>query len=155
MDFDTAFERVIGHEGGYVNDPRDPGGETHYGISRRAYPGEDIKGMTLARSKELYRRDYWGPAGCDAMPDGVRYALFDMSVNSGVKAAIKALQRSVSEVDDGIIGPRTLTAASSMPVPRLVARLCGERLKLLTDLDNFATYGRGWTRRVASVLREA
>lgn len=155
MDFDTAFERVIGHEGGYVNDPRDPGGETHFGISRRAYPGEDIKGMTLQRAKELYRRDYWGPAGCDAVPDGVRYSLFDMAVNSGVKAAIKALQRAVSEVDDGIIGPRTLTAAGSMPAPRMVARMCAERLKLLTDIQNFDTYGRGWTRRVAAVLKEA
>jgi lysozyme family protein len=155
MNFDEAFERVIGHEGGYVNDPRDPGGQTHYGISKRSYPAEDIPGMTLERAKTLYRRDFWGPAGCDAVPEGIRYALFDTAVNSGVKPAIKMLQRAVSEVDDGLIGPRTLTAAGSMPSPRLVARMCAQRLKLLTDLPNFDTYGRGWTRRVLSILQEA
>jgi lysozyme family protein len=155
MDFDTAFQRVIGHEGGYVNDPRDPGGETKFGISKRAYPQESIGGLTLTRAKELYRRDYWGPAGCDAVPAGVRYALFDLAVNSGVTAAVKMLQRAAGVTDDGILGPRTIAAASSMPASRLVARLCAERLKLMTDLKNFDTFGRGWTRRVLSILQEA
>ena len=73
MTFDEAFLRLIGHEGGYVADSRDPGGETKFGISRRSYPGEDIKGnLTLARAKTIYARDFWGPAGCDAVPDGIR-----------------------------------------------------------------------------------
>ena len=69
MDFDVAFERLIGHEGGYVNNPSDPGGETKFGISRRAYPSEMIRTLTLQRAKELYLRDCWGPAGCGVVPE--------------------------------------------------------------------------------------
>ena len=84
MNFDAAFLKLLGHEGGYVNHKADPGGETNFGISKRSYPGEDIKGMTVERAKFIYHRDYWGPAGCDAVPDGLRFDLFDMAVNSGV-----------------------------------------------------------------------
>lgn len=155
MTFDEAFERVIGHEGGYVDDPEDPGKATKYGISQRSYPHEDIADMTLERAKMLYKRDFWGPASCDAIPQAARYAHFDMAVNSGVKAANKALQKAVGEIEDGIIGPRTLTAAGSMPGPRLVARMCAARLALMTNLPTFDRFGRGWTRRVLSILQEA
>lgn len=154
MDFDTAFQRVLGHEGGHVNDPRDPGGETKFGISKRAYPQEKIAALTLARAKEIYRRDYWGPAGCDAVPDQAKLHLFDLAVNSGVKTAVKLLQRAVGETADGVLGPRTLAAAGSMPPARLAARLNGHRLHLMTDLATWETYGRGWARRVAANLME-
>ncbi len=155
MTFDEAFTRLIGHEGGYVNDPRDPGGETKYGISRRSYPGEDIAGMTLERAKAIYLRDFWGPAGCDAVPDGVKFDLFDAAVNSGVKTAAKLLQRAVGETEDGIIGPRTLQAVQSMPAPRLVARFNGARLEFMAGLSTWPAFGRGWARRIASNLMEA
>lgn len=155
MTFDEAFTRLIGHEGGYVNDPRDPGGETKYGISRRSYPGEDIAGMTLERAKAIYLRDFWGPAGCDAVPDGVKFDLFDAAVNSGVRTAAKLLQRAVGETQDGIIGPRTLQAVQSMPAPRLVARFNGARLEFMAGLSTWPAFGRGWARRIASNLMEA
>jgi lysozyme family protein len=155
MTFEQAFERLIGHEGGYVNDPRDPGGETNFGISRRAYPGEDIAGMTLARAKVLYLRDYWGPAGCDAVPDAVRFDIFDMAVNSGVKAAVKALQRTVGVTVDGVLGPHTLQAISSMPADKAFARFNGARLDLMTDLPTWPAFGRGWAKRVAKNLMGA
>jgi lysozyme family protein len=153
MNFEQAFERLIGHEGGYVNHPSDPGGETKYGISRRAYPGEDIAGMTLERARQLYARDYWGPAGCDAVPPGIKFDLFDMAVNSGVKAAVRTLQRAVGETADGIMGPRTLQAVQSMRPERLVARFSGHRLELLADLPTWPAFGRGWARRLASNLQ--
>lgn len=155
MTFDEAFQRVIGHEGGYVNDPRDPGGETKYGISRRSYPGEDIAGMTLDRARAIYLRDFWGPAGCDAVPDGIKFDLFDAAVNSGVKTAAKLLQRAVRETEDGIIGPRTLQAVQSMPAPRLVARFNGARLAFMAELTTWPAFGRGWARRVAANLMDA
>lgn len=155
MDFEQAFQRVLGSEGGYSNDPRDPGGETKFGISRLAYPGEDIKGMTIERAHEIYRRDYWGPAGCDAVPDGAKLPLFDAAVNSGVKTAIKLLQRACGTSPDGILGPLTLQAVQSMPAPRLVARLVGQRLALLVSLPAWPTYSRGWTLRVVDQLLEA
>lgn len=155
MNFDKAFERLIGHEGGYVNDPRDPGGETKFGISKRSYPAEDIKGLTLERAKAIYRRDFWGVAGCDAVPDAMKFDLFDMAVNSGPVTAIKTLQRSAGVTPDGLLGPITLQALNSTPTPRLVARFNGHRLDFMTDLKTWSVFGKGWAKRVASNLKEA
>lgn len=155
MTFDEAFEKLIGHEGGYVNHPSDPGGETKYGISRRSYPQEDIAGLTIERAKAIYLRDYWGPAGCDAVPDALRFDLFDMAVNSGVKAAARMLQKVVGETEDGVIGPRTLQAVRGMPAPRLVARFNGCRLEFMASLPTWPSFGRGWARRIAENLRNA
>lgn len=155
MNFHDAFVRLIGHEGGYVNDPRDPGGETNYGISRRSYPGEDIAGMTLDRAKAIYLRDFWGPAGCAAVPDGVKFDLFDMAVNSGPVTAARTLQRAVGATPDGIIGPRTLQAINSMPAARASARFNGARLEFMASLPTWPAFGRGWARRIAANLMEA
>lgn len=155
MNFDKAFERLIGHEGGYVNDPRDPGGETKFGISKRSYPAEDIKGLTLERAKAIYRRDFWGVAGCDAVPDAMKFDLFDMAVNSGPVTAIKTLQRSAGVTPDGLLGPITLQALNSTPAPRLVARFNGHRLDFMTDLKTWSVFSKGWAKRVASNLKEA
>lgn len=167
MNFDAAFERLLGHEGGYQARPDDRGnwtsgrvgvGElrgTKFGISAMSYPGEDIAGMTVERAREIYRRDFWGPAGCDAVPDELRADLFDFAVHSGVRQAVRALQRAVGEAEDGILGPRTLQAIQSMPPLRLVARFAGARLLLLTELHTWPAYSRGWTRRVAIDLMEA
>lgn len=155
MNFEQAFETLLGHEGGYVNDRRDAGGETKFGISKRAYPNEDIAGLTIERAKELYLRDYWGPAGCDAVPEALKLQLFDMAVNSGVRASLKTVQVAVGEIADGILGPRTLLAIQSMPAPRLIARFNGARLLLLADLTDWPAFGRGWARRVAKNLMEA
>jgi lysozyme family protein len=153
-DFDAAFQRTVGLEGGYVNDPQDPGGETRYGISKRAYPAEDIAGMTPDRAKVLYFRDYWGPAGCDAAPSALKFHLFDCAVNSGVTTAIKLLQKVVGETQDGILGPRTLQAVQSANALRLVPRFNGARLELMTSLPTWPTFGKGWAKRIASNLQE-
>lgn len=155
MTFDEAFVRLIGHEGGYVNDARDPGGETKYGISQRAYPGEDIRNMTLERAKDIYRRDYWWAAGCDAVPDAVKFDLFDMAVNSGVKTAIKNLQRAVGVEPDGVIGNVTMQAIGAMNPVRFVARFNGHRLQFMSSLSTWPAFGRGWCRRIAANLMEA
>lgn len=155
MNFDQAFERLIGHEGGYVNNPADPGGETKFGISRRAFPRENIKAMTLERAKVLYLHDYWGPAGCDAVPDAIKFDLFDMAVNSGPVAAIKNLQRAVGVTVDGMLGPLTLQAINGMPAPRVLARFNGHRLDLMADLKGWPAFGRGWAKRIAANLKDA
>lgn len=160
MTFDQAFERLIDHEKGYVSAEQarrnnDPGGETNFGISKRSYPGEDIRNMTLARAKDLYRRDYWWAAGCDTVPDAVKFDLFDMAVNSGVKPAIRTMQKAVGVPDDGVIGPVTLQAIGSMHPARFVARFNGARLAFMTDLQNWPENSKGWARRVAKNLMEA
>jgi lysozyme family protein len=152
--FDECFERLIGHEGGYVDHPGDPGGRTKFGISQRAYPGEDIKNLTLERAKTIYRRDYWGPAGCDSVPDAVRFDLFDMAVNAGVKMAVRTVQVAVGETADGVLGPRTLQALQSMPPARLLARFNGARLLALTNLPTWPAFGKGWARRIAANLAQ-
>jgi lysozyme family protein len=154
MNFDQAFERVIGHEGGYVNDPRDPGGETKYGISKRAYPNVDIKNLTLAQAKQIYKRDYWDKCHGDNLPDDVRFDMFDFAVNAGITAAIKVMQRALNVADDGIWGPKTTAAARAAAAsPQyLDKRFNGFRLKHYTSLKNFDTFGRGWVNRTADNL---
>lgn len=155
MDFDACFAALIGHEGGHVNDPKDRGGETKYGISKRSYPHLDIASLTLDDARKLYRRDYWGPAGCDSVPDSIRFDLFDMAVNSGVKKAVETLQKAVGETADGVLGPRTLLAIQSMPALRLVMRFNGHRLDYMTSAVTWPAHGKGWVRRVAANLKAA
>lgn len=152
MTFDEAFERVIGHEGGYVNDPRDPGGETRYGISKRAYPNEDIKNLTLDQSKAIYRRDYWDRLNLDQLPAAIHFSMFDAAVNSGVGQSAKFLQNAVGTTPDGAIGPMTIAAANAMDPEKLDKNLSGYRLRFMTDLPGWQTYSRGWAKRVASNL---
>lgn len=154
MNFDEAFSRVIGHEGGYVNHKADPGGETKFGISKRQYPHLDIKNLTQSEAKAIYKRDYWGPAGCDAVPDGIKFDLFDMAVNSGVAQAVRALQKAVGATVDGMLGPDTLAAVIDMNPAKLVARFNGVRLMFLVTLTGWEAFGRGWARRIASNLME-
>jgi lysozyme family protein len=152
MTFDDAFAALIGHEGGYANHPNDPGGETKYGISKRSYPGEDIRNLTLTRAKEIYRRDFWGPAGCDVLPDEIRFDVFDMAVNSGVRQSVKTLQKAVYADVDGILGPRTLMAANNMQPHQVVARFNGVRLAFMASLGNWPTFSKGWALRIADNL---
>lgn len=152
MDFDAAFERLIGHEGGYVNDPRDPGGETKYGISKRAYPGEDIAGMTLDRAKYLYRRDYWNAVRGNELPDALKFAMFDAAVNAGPRQAILWLQRALGVADDAIIGPQTMMAVRVSDPVRTASRMTGHRLRHMTEMGAWSSFGRGWAKRIADNL---
>lgn len=152
MTFDEAFLRLIGHEGGYVNDPRDPGGETKFGISKRSYPTEDIKGLSLERAKSIYRRDFWQAAGCEAVPEAVRFDLFDAAVNSGVKQAVKFLQLAAHIPADGVFGAQTRLAVNSLDGLRLVARFNGHRLDYMNNLATWPSFGRGWAQRIAENL---
>jgi lysozyme family protein len=153
MTFDEAFAKMIAHEGGFIDHRADPGGATKYGISKRSYPMLDIAALTLDDAKTIYRRDFWGPAGCDAVPDALKFDLFDTAVHSGVGTAVRMLQRVVGETADGILGPRTLQAVQSMTAPRLVARFNGARLALMADLPHWPSFGRGWARRIAANLQ--
>lgn len=153
MNFDRAFEILIGHEGGYVNDPRDPGGETKYGISKRSYPRTDIKNLTLDQAKEIYKRDFWDAMKADYIPDGaIRLDIFDMAVNSGLKTCTKLLQRSLGVNDDGVLGPDTLAALHDLKwtSDELRSKFNANRLLFYTSLSTWKTYGKGWTKRVAN-----
>ena len=153
--FHEAFETVIGNEGGYVDDPRDPGGETKYGISKRSYPGLVIAEVTMAQAKEIYYRDFWLPLQGDDLPIDIAIETFDAAANHGVYQATKLLQRALGVPDDGIIGPVTLAAAAKCPPAKFIARFNAERLFFYTDLENWPHHGKGWARRVAASLKRA
>jgi len=153
MTFDGVFDRLIGHEGGYVNDPEDPGGETNWGISKRSYPTVNIKKLTRESAKVIYHRDFWDRLRGNTLPDGVAYQLFDFAVNSGIETAVRYFQRVVGVADDGHWGPMSAAAAASMTESDMIMLLCAERLDFMTRLKNWPAHGRGWARRIAGNLR--
>lgn len=155
MSFDKIIDRVLGHEGGYVNDPRDPGGETKFGISKRAYPAVDIKALTREAAVDIYRRDYWVRIRGAELPFGVAFQVLDAAINHGVGNAVRWLQRAAGVADDGLVGPLTLAAVRRADIRDLLDLFTAERLDFYTRLDGFDAFGRGWVRRSAANLRLA
>ena len=151
--FDQCFDKLIASEGGYVNHPADPGGETNFGISKRSYPQVDIKNLTRDAARQIYKRDYWDRAQCDKLPPTLAYLLFDCAVNSGIGQAIRFLQRALSVADDGVLGPQSIAAIQRMDSESLCARFLGQRLDFMTRLSTFEVFGKGWSRRVAEQLK--
>jgi hypothetical protein len=150
--FDKAVELIFKHEGGYVNHSSDPGGETKYGISKRAYPTLNIKGLTKNQAKDIYYRDYWIAGRCDKMPYSVAIQVFDMGVNAGVKRASQILQKVLGVSQDGIIGPVTLKAIQKMNDNDIFDYFL-ERQLYYQSLKTFKTFGKGWTRRNTETLK--
>lgn len=153
MNFDEAFDRLIGHEGRYVDNKNDPGGETNWGISKRSYPDVDIKNLTIDGAKEIYLRDFWKRINADSLPDGVAYQLFDFAVNSGIETAVRYLQRALGVADDGHWGPVSQAAADKTSESDMIMLLNAERLDFMTRLKNWPDASRGWARRIVGNLR--
>ncbi|MGE3341510.1 MAG: glycoside hydrolase family 108 protein [Candidatus Altimarinota bacterium] len=153
LTFDDIFDRLIGHEGGYVNDPADPGGETQWGISKRSYPHLNIKTLTREEAKEIYRKDFWQKINADKLYDGVAWQLMDFAINSGIQTAIRYFQRALGVADDGYWGPESQKTADAMSESDQIMRLLGERLDFMTRLKNWPNHGKGWARRIAANLR--
>ena len=151
MSFETAIAFVLNEEGGYTNDPKDPGGETNFGISKRAHPQVDIKDLTLEEAKSIYRYLYWDTCRCESLPSKLALAVFDSAVNQGVSAAIKMLQAAVGAIQDGIIGPVTIERANYADVNSIIARFMTERVMRYTLSTSFPMYGRGWISRTMRV----
>ena len=158
-DFNKAFDRVIGHEGGYVNHPRDPGGETNWGVTKRTaqvygYNG-DMRSMTRDQAKTIYKRGFWDKVGGDALPDAVAFQLFDAAVNHGIGNAVRFMQRALGVADDGIVGNITLTALRNADANDFLMRFNAARLDFYTRLSTFDTFGKGWVRRIVGNLNYA
>lgn len=160
-EFERSLAKVLVHEGGYVHDPRDPGGETNQGVTRVVYDdyrrtyglkSQSVKLMTEAERSSIYRMRYWSLSKADQMPPGLGYVVFDGSVHSGVSQSAKWLQRALGVKADGLVGPATLAAIRSHPnIPTLIDAICDRRLLFLKALKTWKTYGRGWASRVAGV----
>lgn len=158
-DFDKAFAIIIGHEGGYVNDPDDPGGETKYGISKRYHPDEDIKGMTLERAKQIYKAGYWDRVSGDRLPWPWDLLLFDTVVNQGGGPAhwVSRAQEAVGTKADGIIGPNTIGAMARLSgnaAKEAVALYMADRLLRYVEKSK-PRFHRGLFKRVLLTAMEA
>jgi lysozyme family protein len=156
-DFNEAIEFVLEQEGGYTLDTNDPGGETKYGISKKAYPNLDIKNLTREAAVEIYCHDYWQPCKCDDLPRHFALIVFDSAVNQGPRVAIRLLQIALGVSVDGIIGPKTLAAASSA-TPKMIRLALAERLaaysRLMAEKQNLLRYALNWSFRVLSLAKK-
>lgn len=162
--YKDCLKRVLVHEGGKVDHPRDPGGRTNQGVIQRVYDAyrrrkkqkpRDVWTMTNAERDEIYRVQYWDVIRGDELPAGIDYVVFDGAVNSGPSQSVKWLQRALGmSTVDGHLGESTLQAAINHPDhDALVNAICDKRMAFLKALRTFPTFGKGWTRRVAEVRR--
>jgi len=155
MNFDECFDRLLGHEGGYVNNPNDPGGETNWGISKRSYPSVDILNLSRDDAKAIYRGDFYDRINVTGLPDSVLFQLFDFAVNSGCETAVRYFQRAIGVADDGIFGKISIEAASRVSEADMLLGINAERLEFMTKLSAWKTFNKGWARRIAGNLRFA
>ena len=156
MNFTTAFEKLLGHEGGYSDHKDDPGGKTRYGVTEAVarevgYRG-NMRELPLDLAQRIYKDRYWDAVQAEHLPADVRYAVFDAAVNSGVAQAAKWLQRACGVKDDGVIGPQTIRAANALHPEGLKRKMLAQRLRFMATLANWPAFGRGWANRIADLL---
>tara|TARA_R110000868_G_scaffold184164_2_gene425633 strand:+ start:708 stop:1217 length:510 start_codon:yes stop_codon:yes gene_type:complete len=159
QNFDKALKAVLVHEGGYVNNPKDPGGMTNLGCTKAVWeehcghPVDEkaMRALTPADVGPLYKRKYWDKVKGDELPSGVDYVVFDAAINSGAGRAAKWLQACVGVEPDGGIGPKTLAAVQAFDAEQLVKDYSKRRLSFLMDLPTWDAFGKGWYRRVQEV----
>lgn len=156
MDFARAFDLLMTFEGGYADLANDPGGKTRFGITENVarangYTG-DMRELPIEKAKAIYRKDYWDMCQCDVMPAVIRYPLFDAAVNSGVGQAVKWLQSAAGVKSDGSLGPMTREAVALSNPLLLRQQMIGKRLRFMTELKNWPSFSKGWSRRIAAIL---
>ena len=153
--FEQCMGWLLEHEGGYVNHPSDPGGETNFGVTRAVYEqyagrqvmDGEMEGLTHDDVYPIYKENYWNRLRADDLSSGVDFCTFDWGVNSGVSRAAKALQRIVGVEQDGGIGPMTLQAVLEVEPAEIIEQMRHMRDGFYRDLSTFDTFGRGWLRR--------
>ncbi len=167
--FQQCLRHVLRHEGGYVDHPKDPGGATNFGITRKTLARwrkispwwklskSEVRHLKTSEVAAIYQSHYWRRCGAHLMPYGLDHAVFDYAVNSGPSRAVKQLQAIVGVKSDGINGPKTRAnirrKIEQKGVRWLIVQVCQSRLRFLHRLSSFKTFGKGWTRRVQSVQR--
>lgn len=161
--FDDALAAVLEHEGGFVNHPKDPGGMTNLGVTKRVWEAwvsktvseADMRALTPALVAPMYRKQYWDAVRGDELPSGLDYLMFDFAINAGVSRAIRTMQRAIGTTPDGAIGPKTMQALRDADPDALIDKFSAEKEAFYRSLPTFATFGKGWLRRVAEVKSHA
>ena len=157
--FDECLKMLLHHEGGYVNHPSDPGGETNLGVTKKVYqewggtkdmkdrPGEDVA--------PIYKKNYWDRCKCDDLESGVDWVVFDWAVNSGTGRSAKAIQKICGASQDGAIGPKTLALIGKQNTQYVIEEFGKIRQDFYESLKTFDTFGKGWTRRNKETTEKA
>jgi lysozyme family protein len=161
--WDEALKHILRYEGGYVNHPDDPGGMTNLGVTKRVWEEwigrpateADMRALTPEKVSPLYKKRYWDAVRGDDLPSGVDLCVFDCAVNAGVGRASKFLQQAVGVTADGQIGPKTVEATTAKSADEVVERFCKLRETHYKSLPTFATFGKGWMNRLASIEAES
>ena len=161
--YQKCLETILHHEGGYVNHPKDPGGETNLGVTKRVYEEhggtKDMKELTVEDVAPIYKKGYWDKMKCDDLPSGLDLCVFDFGVNAGPGRAAKFLQKMIGTTVDGGIGPMTLTKVNKHVgdngLKESIKQYQNARQKYYENLSTFDTFGKGWTRRVEETTKLA
>ena len=155
--FEQIIDSVLEHEGGYVNDPYDKGGETKFGIAKRWYPDIDIKNLTKSDAINIYYNNYWKPSKADFLPNDLKSTYFDMCVNMGQRQAVKILQQAINSrkmnkiEEDGVIGEITIENAGRISKRRLQAYRCLFYGRLVAEEPDQERFYYGWFRRATTI----
>ncbi len=163
--YQACLDMILHHEGGYVNHPKDPGGETNLGVTKRVYEewggNKDMKDLEVEDVAPIYRKNYWDRIKADDIPSGLDLCVFDFGVNAGTGRSAKYLQTLIGTVADGGIGPNTLKALDEYisqqeyGVKDTILKFQAERQNYYESLSTFETFGKGWTRRVEETTKSA
>ena len=154
--FKHCLEIILHHEGGYVNHPKDPGGMTNLGVTKRVYEEwggtKDMKDLLVEDVAPIYKKNYWDKVKGDDLPGGLDLGVFDFGVNAGPGRSAKYLQTMIGTVADGGIGPNTLKKVAEYVeangIESTIENFQANRQRYYEKLSTFATFGKGWTRRV-------
>ncbi|GGJ40205.1 glycoside hydrolase family 108 protein [Neoroseomonas lacus] len=161
--FPVCITEILQHEGGFVNNPADPGGATNLGITKatleafreKAVTEDDVRNLTKDEAQEIYRAKYWNVMRCNDLPPGIDLMVFDFGVNAGPQRSVKLLQKAAGVTIDGSVGPITLAAVRAADPAELIARFAQGRMDHYRSLSTFETFGRGWTNRTEAVRATA
>jgi lysozyme family protein len=142
----VAVNFTLLYEGGFVDDPHDPGGATNKGITLATYRLDvnphgavaDLRHMTVETASAVYRKHYWATINADALPGGVDVLAFDIAVNMGVGRARQFLAQT-----------------AKLPPAARVQTLHNLRMGFWKRLATWARFGRGWTVREVACLKLA
>ena len=156
MSFKECLDLVLKSEGGYVNNPQDPGGMTNLGITKKSleeWLGHDVdekfmRNLTPEMAAPFYEQKYWRSCYGELLPRGLDFIVFSMAVNAGPGRSIKLLQQSIGCVPDGVIGPRTRGLISDSNCATLIAKFSEARREYYRSLKTFPIFGKGWLARV-------
>jgi lysozyme family protein len=162
-DWQKSFELMLKSEGGYVNNPADPGGMTNLGVTKATWENwvgresdeAEMRGLTPEKVEPLYKKKYWDAVRGDELPPGISYLCFDFAVNAGAGRSIKTLQTAVGVTPDGGFGPMTMAAVQAVDPVELIERFSQAKEDFYRSLNTFATFGKGWLNRVADVKVKA